>query len=64
MQLSAGTGHRLLKVGRTIADIAGSVRIQTAHLAKAIECRQRELSCARRPPQKAEGSHPPPTPVP
>jgi len=37
MNLSARAYHRILKLARTIADLAGSEEIQSVHLAAALQ---------------------------
>ena len=44
MNLSARAYHRVLKLGRTIADLAGEASIQVHHLAEALQYRPRLLS--------------------
>jgi magnesium chelatase family protein len=43
MSLSARAYHRVLKLARTIADLAGQESIQVQHLAEALQYRPREL---------------------
>ena len=42
LHMSARAYHRVLKLARTVADLAGSARIETVHLAEAIQYRPRQ----------------------
>ena len=44
LSLSARAFHRILKVARTIADLEGARRLTTAHVAEAVQYRQRSRS--------------------
>ncbi|MGH2543652.1 MAG: ATP-binding protein, partial [Ardenticatenaceae bacterium] len=43
MQLSARAYHRVLKLARTIADLAGKPVIGTPHVAEALQYRRRRV---------------------
>jgi magnesium chelatase family protein len=44
MNLSARAYHRVLKLGRTIADLSGEAGVQVHHLAEALQYRPRSVT--------------------
>jgi magnesium chelatase family protein len=44
LHLSARAYHRVLKLARTIADLAGAERIAASHLAEALQYRPKEAT--------------------